>query len=186
MSNYGAPNKVVVSPATSGNANIIAVQLGAGGWSESDVATMLSNASFANGSTTGWGIDTSNGSQTYDQNMTDFSGTIKQAFAKLGPNTLTLTGANNYGGPTFVNGGTLFLPVSNSFLGYTSNNVTVNSGATLAVRLDNTGVNGWPVAQANTLLGRISGAGSPSQWNQQHYLDWRLHWHRHDQWRLHL
>ena len=49
------------------------------------------------------GIDTTAGSFTYTSNIASTT----RGLVKLGGNTLTLSGANAYSGPTVVNGGTL-------------------------------------------------------------------------------
>ena len=79
---WNSPNLVKV------NSGIIAVQLG-GDWTPTAVNTLFSNAQFTNNAS-GWGIDTSNGNQAWSTPIQNF-GTVTQAFAKLGPNTLTLT-----------------------------------------------------------------------------------------------
>jgi autotransporter-associated beta strand protein len=66
---------------------------------------------------------------TYNGQITDgVNNTIKTALAKIGPGTLTLSGANTFTGGTAINAGTLALTGSGT-LG--SNSINVASGATL-------------------------------------------------------
>ena len=83
-----------------------------------------STVTYAAGS--GIGIDTTSGSQTYTGDI-GASGTGR-IFAKLGTNTLTLSGNQTYTGLTTVYNGTLALSGTNAGVG-----ATINSGATLQV-----------------------------------------------------
>ena len=76
---------------------------GTSGWSSSQIDT-LSNNTYWTDNAAGLGIDTTNGSFTYASNIS-----LSPALAKLGANTLTLSGYNIYPGPTTVSGGVLQL-----------------------------------------------------------------------------
>jgi autotransporter-associated beta strand protein len=88
-------------------------------FTSTQIATLLSGTMFATNS--GFGLDTTNLSGTYGNNI---GGSL--SFAKLGTNTLTLTGSNSYTGSTFIDGGILSLGSSNA-LGSTSV-ITFNGG----------------------------------------------------------
>ena len=81
----------------------VAVLVGSGtnGWTTGQIASLLNSGSWAKNAILG--LDTSNGNFSY--------GGIVQAvgLTALGVNTLTLTGANTYSGPTTVAAGTLQL-----------------------------------------------------------------------------
>ena len=79
-------------------------QISGAGWSEAQIAALLSQATFSAGSAVA--IDTSNGNYAYSQSlpMTAASGV---GLTKTGPNMLTLSYSNGYTGPTLVTGGTL-------------------------------------------------------------------------------
>ena len=95
-------------------ASVLAVCVGGSGFTSAQVDTLWQNATFTKTTDpdTGWpyygavGLDTTNGSFTYSTNITG----ANLGLAKLGPNTLTLTGANTYGGTTTVYAGTLQVP----------------------------------------------------------------------------
>ena len=135
---YAAPNTVSVAAGAE-----LAVPTGDGastGWNNAQINTLVGAATWG-GSTSVLGIDTTNGNFTY-------SGGITQALGltKLGPNALTLTGANAYTGQTILSGGTLqFSSAVNQTL-----NGNVSGGGTLAMA--------GPAAL--TLNGNISGSGA--------------------------
>jgi autotransporter-associated beta strand protein len=91
------------------------------------------------------GIDTTGGSITYAGNITNAG----IGLTKLGTNTLTLSGANTYTGPTLVNAGALVVSGSTA----AGSAVTINSGGTLA---------GDGAANEGTLNGSVTVAtGTP-------------------------
>jgi autotransporter-associated beta strand protein len=72
------------------------------------------------------------------------SGAVGTGLTKAGTGTLTLSGANTYGGPTTVNNGTLLFTVPGSLYNSTSGswtaaNITVANGATLALGVGGAG-----------------------------------------------
>ena len=132
------------------NGATLALSVGGTGWAAADVGVLLANngASFNPGSVLG--IDTTNANFSY--------GTISgsMGLTKLGVNTLTLTGANTYMGPTVVNGGMLAVTYTGALPGYTTPSMlTINSGATLALSVGGTG---WAATDVSTLLAN-NGAG---------------------------
>ena len=104
---------------------------------------------------------------TVDQaGNTTYNGVISGAGAagltKDGTGTLTLTGANTYGGTTLVSGGTLIITHSNA-LGQSTgsgNRTTVSNGATL--RLSGNGLN---VADALSLSGTLANTGGNNEYS---------------------
>ena len=138
---YNTTGKVTVSSAAT-----LAVRVGAttGEWLTADIDTLRADATFNTGSLLG--IDTTDGDFTY---ATSFGGTI--GLVKLGANTLTLTGSNTYAGNTLVSAGTLKAVSPTTLPGYdASGKVTVNSGATLAVRAGASSGE-WTAANIDTL-----------------------------------
>lgn len=93
---YGVAGQVSVASNAA-----IAVRIGgAGEWDEAMVEDMITNANMAAGSLLGF--DTTSGDVTLG---TSLSGPL--GYAKVGANTLTLTGTNDYTGPTWIYGGIL-------------------------------------------------------------------------------
>ncbi len=77
--------------------------------SDGDIATMLGTTNFTAGSSIGF--DTSTGNRTFAANLGDTTqGAL--GLAKLGPNTLTLTGTNTYTGVTTLSAGTINLGIA--------------------------------------------------------------------------
>ncbi len=109
---------------TSGNGTIGGLLSGVGGQSGSTV-------SFASGSYLGIDTTNSGGSLTYSGNITKPIGLIK-----LGPGTLTLSGANTYTGSTTIAVGTLTTGAANALPSGTA--VTIGTAATTTALL-NTG-----------------------------------------------
>ena len=68
-------------------------------WLSAQVDGLVGNAAFAPATL---GFDTTNGNFSYSTNLTG-----NMSVAKFGPNTLTLSGDNSYGGTTTVNAGAL-------------------------------------------------------------------------------
>ncbi len=119
-----------------------------------------------------FGIDTSNATSdtAFSHSIANSTGTGGGAlsFAKLGTGTLVLSGANSYSGATSIQGGTLEFRNAASLYNsdsakWTNSNISVASGATLAVQVgryyDNSIYNtqdGFTAAQAKTLLSNLS------------------------------
>jgi autotransporter-associated beta strand protein len=122
----------------------LAVQAGDSTWTASQIDTLRTYATFNSGAFLG--IDTTGGDFPYGSNITGSLG-----LAKLGSNTLTLTGSNTYTGKTEIVEGTLSAGKTASLPGYNASGmVTVYSGATLAVLAgDSTGQ--WAAADIDTL-----------------------------------
>lgn len=96
LAGYDVAGKISVASGAA-----VAVSMGgATGWTEAQLNTLKSSATFAEGA--GWGIDTTNGDYTYS---TDITGTT--AFAKTGANALTLSGSVSYTGATMITAGEL-------------------------------------------------------------------------------
>ena len=116
---YNAPGQVSVAPGA-----VLAVQTGNGstGWNSSQIDSLLGNATWTD-DTAVLGIDTTQGSFTYGS---DISAAL--TLAKLGANSLILTGNNSYTGGTTISGGTLKLGNLNALGtgGLTANNGTVD------------------------------------------------------------
>ncbi len=143
---YGTAGKVTVA----GGATLVVSYGGAGEWAGGDLDALLANngAGFAAGAALA--LDTANGSASY--------GSIAAAslgLTKSGANTLTLTGANTYGGGTRVSAGTLALGAGSSLAATPS--ITVADGAVL----DTTASGGLTLGATQTLTaGRTSGAAA--------------------------
>lgn len=130
---WNATNLVVNS------GGILAVTLGGvNGFSATQAQSVSQIGSSSGGFITGsfFGIDTSNGSQTYANVIADTNGGNNAiGFAKLGANTLTLTGENTYSlgsNATRVLAGTLQIGDGGTTGKLGGVGVVVSSGATLA------------------------------------------------------
>ena len=118
---------------------------GVGEFASTDVDTVLTNADFNTG--TALGFDTANaaGGFTYATNISNASGVAgtNLGVAKSGANTLVLSGANTYSGPTTITGGILEIAVSNNLGDASPTNSIILAGGTFssgasAFTLDNT------------------------------------------------
>jgi autotransporter-associated beta strand protein len=101
---------------------------GANSYTSANVAALFGNtlSGFSMNAASGVAVDTTGGNFTVPDNLVAGN----RAFTKLGPNTLTLSGANTYAGTTTVAAGTLAL------VGGSQNSaITVNSGASLGFTL---------------------------------------------------
>ncbi|MHA3771339.1 autotransporter-associated beta strand repeat-containing protein [Verrucomicrobiota bacterium sgz303538] len=148
---------------------------GTGEFIASDVDTLkalgTATGGFTNGSTLG--LDTTNasgGNFAYDSAIANTNGGVNAiGLTKLGANTLTLSGANTYTGPTNVKAGKLAIALSGSISGSTQ--VKIDSGATLDVSAFNGG-GGFTVLSTQTFIdngqlkgdiivgGAVAGSGS--------------------------
>ena len=95
--------------------------------------------------------------------ISDGSGTAVTALTKSGTSTWTLSGSNTYTGKTSVSAGTLqFAKTTSLYNGttgsWTAANITVASGATLALNVGGSGE--FAVSDVNTLLANLSVASS--------------------------
>ena len=127
----------------------LAVRAGAatGEWAAADIDTLLTNATFNSDSGDSYfGIDTTGGNFTYGSTLGGSLG-----FTKLGNNTLLLTGSNAYSGNTEVIAGTLTAGKAASLPGYDTGMVSVDQGATLAVRAG-AATGEWAASEIDTLL----------------------------------
>ena len=150
---------------------------GSGYFDVADINTFLDNShmgtSTANtGLNTGaiLGLDTSAGNFTYTSNLGNLSGGNVLNVAKLGNNTLTLSGTNSYTGTTTAVAGVLLPSTTAALPGYNSPGLVIFSGGTVGVDLGS-----WTTAQVNGLLAnatKTSGAmgidttisGNLTQW----------------------
>jgi len=106
----------------------LAVRYGApANYSQAEIGTLLGKTTF--GSTnTAFGIDTSDASGTYSNNLNMAAG-----LTKLGANTLTVIGTNGYTGATTVSAGTLNLNTTGGSAAASTTSVSVVSGAVLLI-----------------------------------------------------
>ena len=143
------------SVAVNNAGSMLAVNYGGpSDYAETQVATLLGKTTFAAG--TEFGFDTTNaaGAVTYGNAISTLAGGI----TKLGPGTLTLSGANTYTGTTTISGGTL-RSVNNGALATTSAVTVNNAGSTLVVNYG--GASDYTQGQVATLLGKTTfGAGT--------------------------
>ena len=99
--------------------------------SNSAVPVLLGTGNFAAGASIGF--DTTAGDRTYAPNLTD-TGAGALGVAKVGANTLALTGTNTYTGTLSVSAGNLFIPYTNALPGWDTNGrYLVYSNAALVV-----------------------------------------------------
>lgn len=133
-----------------------------------DIATLLDGSHMGMSTTTSGmksgsmlGFDTSNagGSYTYNSNIADPGTSTLVGLKKVGAGTLYLGGTNTYSGSTAVSAGTLqFAARLSLYNGVTNNwtktNITVASGATLAVNVGGSGE--LTVDEAKTVLSNLT------------------------------
>ena len=139
---YNTPGSVTMAGGA-----ILAVQPTSGtisGWTSAQIASLLGSVTWTN-STAAFGFDTTSGNYTY-------SGSIApaQSLAKLGSNTLLLTGSNTYAGATIVSGGTLQLGDGTS-----PNDITLNTSS-----MTNNAAVVYNVGGSQAANYSISGSGS--------------------------
>jgi autotransporter-associated beta strand protein len=120
---FSAPGKVSIASGATLTLNVG----GALDWSSTQLDTLRTNAAFSANSALGF--DTSNGNFTYAGVMSGGSGVTKQ-----GLNSLTLSGANTYTGPTTLLRGTL-IAADVSALGAVGSSLNLRGG-TLALATD--------------------------------------------------
>jgi fibronectin-binding autotransporter adhesin len=116
------------------NGATLAVQVGSSpNFTSANIGALLGMTSSATGgfeTGSNLGIDTTPGNFIYSGGIANAYAGSTLGLAKLGANTLTLTGGNTYTGPTNVDAGTLALGATGEVLNNTA--VTVANGATLA------------------------------------------------------
>ncbi len=122
-------------------------------FSDADVVTMRATTNFAAGS--GFGFDTSAGDRIYSGDLTGAMGV-----AKVGANTLTLTGTTSYTGGTAISGGTLKLVSA-----LTTGALTMTNAAILDLNgnnatFTNTGNPGSTTSAATSITDNAAGSGT--------------------------
>ena len=157
------------------NGGTLAVNVGGTGqFSTANVTTLLTNLASSAGPTAGMnagstiGFDTTNatgGSFTIAAAIADTTGPGGGArgMAKFGTNTLLLSGANTYTGPTTINAGMLQFAKTQSLYGgnasnWTASNLNVQSGGTLAINVGGTGE--FSTGSVTTLLTNLAASTS--------------------------
>jgi len=142
MPGYNALGHVSVA-----GGGVLAVRAGDGstGWSSPQIDTLWANATWSS-SASALGIDTTNGNFTYGSNIT-----AALSLTKLGPNSLTLTGANGYTGLTTVSGGTLQLGDGTSGHDASLSTSGITSNAALVYNLFGRQTANYPISGNGTL-----------------------------------
>ena len=140
LANWNASNIIVNSGAA------LALNVGGTGeFTSSDLDTILSlgtsTGGFLSGSSAGLDTTNAGGSFTYASNISNANA---MGILKIGTGTLVLSGINTYTGTTTVDAGTLQFAkevslYNNTPASWTASNITVNSGATLALNVGGTG-----------------------------------------------
>ena len=146
---WTASNIVVASGAT-----LALAYGGSGQFTSANIQTLAALGSASGGFKDGafLGIDTGSGSQTYANVIANpNSGANALGLAKLGANTLTLTGANTYSGATTISAGTLQIGAGGASGSLGTGGVTDN-GALV-----------FNLSGALSVAGNISGSGTLSQ-----------------------
>ena len=133
---------------------VLAVRTGDGntGWGSRQIDTLCANTTWLrvntpwSSSAPALGIDTTNGNFTYGGNIT-----AALSLAKLGPNTLTLTGANSYTGLTTISGGTLQLGDGTSGHDASLSTSGIANNAALAYNVFGSQTANYPITGPGTL-----------------------------------
>ena len=120
---YNSAGSVTVT----GGATLAVNYGGATDWTQGNVDTLRTYATFSSGSYLGFDTTNASGGATYGSSITGSPG---YGLTKLGSNTLTLSGADTYTGATTVSAGTLYL--SGGAIS-TSSDIQVANGATYQV-----------------------------------------------------
>jgi len=126
LSGYNVPGQVTVAAGAG-----LTVLAGGTNWVPTDIATLSQNVSFADGSYLG--IDTTAGSITIHPSSGLVSGSA--TLRKLGGNTLTISGSNNYTGGTIVNNGVLSASTADGVYSdyFGSGSVTLTSAGSISL-----------------------------------------------------
>ena len=139
LSRYGTHSSVSV-----GSGGMLTLAVGGSGWTAGNVGTFLLPMAVASTAGSTLGLDTTNGNFVYG----GFGGST--GLAVLGWNTLTLTSASSFGGPTWINGATLQLGDGSGRDGSLSSTAGITNNGALVFNLAN------PL----TYAAAISGTGS--------------------------
>ena len=136
---------------------------GPSGFTSADIAnafadTMTGNlANITVAATTNVGIDTTNGDFTFSNSI---SGSPAKSLAKLGANTLTLSGTNTYTGGTTISAGILQFAQTSSMPA--AGAVVVQTGTTLAVNAGGAGEFTNVTSGNGSIGGLLAGLGGQS------------------------
>jgi autotransporter-associated beta strand protein len=119
--------------------------------------TGLNNAFIKAGGAT---FDTSLNNTTISQNLLTHGSSLNGGLTKIGANTLTLSGANTYTGPTTINasGGSLILNNLNAIAN--SSSVSVASGTSLRFPIEGTYATAGTISIVGTGLSTLSNPGA--------------------------
>jgi autotransporter-associated beta strand protein len=142
------------------NGGTIGARVGGSGWTNTEVDTLLTNATKTSGAL---GLDTTHGDLTQWTAFTTTNLGSTLGLTKLGANTLTLNLANTYTGPTVISGGTLALGANNALpaTAVSIGNATLNA-ATFSDTVGTLSVTGNAVINLGTGATLAFATGSPA------------------------
>ena len=117
-------------------------------------------------------VGANNANTTYSGILSATGGSL----TKAGSGTLILTGANTYGGGTWVAGGTLEVTSTSALSHYSTSSVSVTGGATLALTVGTSGMSGREAISAPCFppIAAISLSSLPLSWRHNQRAIFRL------------